>query len=110
MSPGARTIPAAMVLPTAAEMPNHIPRIFRRRPRLLGAARASKVLLDAEALDVEALDVEDSSGGFGNGWFSGTFGNLAIIMAVRENASRKWPMPSETSPGETTPSHRANAQ
>jgi hypothetical protein len=61
MSPGARTIPAAMVLPTAAEIPNHIPRTFRSRPRLLGAATASKVPLDAEA-----LGVEDRSKGFGN--------------------------------------------
>src|SRR6202022_4394083 len=40
MSPGARTIPAAMVLPTAAEMPNHMPRTLRRRPRL-GAGGAA---------------------------------------------------------------------
>ena len=34
MSPGVRTIPAAMVLPTAAAMPNHMPRTCKRRPRL----------------------------------------------------------------------------
>ncbi|SRR6266851_6028017 len=61
MSPGARTIPAAMVLPTAAEMPNHMPRTLRRRPRLREARSASKVRLDAGA-----LGVEDRSGGFGN--------------------------------------------
>jgi vacuolar-type H+-ATPase subunit E/Vma4 len=33
MSPGARTMPAAMVLPTAAAMPNHMPRTLRRPPR-----------------------------------------------------------------------------
>src|ERR1700736_1518564 len=85
MSPGARTIPAAMVLPTAAEMPNHMPRTLRRRPRLRGAESASKVLLDAGA-----LGVEDRSDGFGNWGVSGTFGNLAMIMGVRGNASWKW--------------------
>ena len=34
MSPGVRTIPAAMVLPTAAAMPNHIPRTCKSQPRL----------------------------------------------------------------------------
>jgi len=72
MSPGARTIPAAMVLPTAAEIPNHMPRTLRSRPRLLGTSAASEAVLDAGALDVEALDVEapgveDRSDGFGNG-------------------------------------------
>ena len=85
MSPGARTIPAAMVLPTAAEMPNHMPSTLRRRPRLRGAESASKVLLDAGA-----LDVEDRSDGFGNWRVSGTFGNVAMIMGVGENASWKW--------------------
>ena len=79
MSPGARTIPAAMVLPTAADIPNHIPRTLRRRPRLGGMAGASKAVLDAgtldvealdvEALDVDALDVQDRSDGFGK-WVS----------------------------------------
>src|SRR5579859_525478 len=32
MSPGARTIPAAIVLPTAAAMPNHMPRTLSRWP------------------------------------------------------------------------------
>src|SRR6266478_1588498 len=70
MSPGARTIPAAMVLPTAAEMPNHMPSTLRRRRRLRGES-ASKVLLDAGA-----LGVEDRSDGFGNWGVSGTFGKL----------------------------------
>jgi len=53
MSPGARTIPAAMVLPIAADMPNHMPSTLRSRPRLRGEELSSKVLLDAEALGVE---------------------------------------------------------
>ena len=32
MTPGVRTIPAAMVLPTAAAMPNHTPRICNSFP------------------------------------------------------------------------------
>src|ERR1700716_2836643 len=32
-SPGVRTMPAAIVLPIAAAMPNHMPRTWRRRPR-----------------------------------------------------------------------------
>ena len=85
MSPGARTIPAAMVLPTAAEIPNHMPSTLRRRPRLWEAEGASKVLLDAEA-----PGVEDRSDGFGNWGVSGTFGNSAMIMGAGENASWKW--------------------
>ena len=86
MSPGARTIPAAMVLPTAAEIPNHMPSTLSRRPRLREAEGESKVLLDAEA-----PGVEDRSDGFGNWGVSGTFGNLAMIMGAGENASWKWP-------------------
>src|SRR5216683_7484303 len=85
MSPGARTIPAAMVFPTAAEMPNHMPRTLSKRPRLRGSDRASKVPLDAEA-----LGVEDRSDGFGNCRVSGTLRNFAMIMGTGENASRKW--------------------
>lgn len=89
MSPGARTIPAAIVLPTAADIPNHMPRTLRRRPRLRGTAGALKEVRDAEVLDVEALDVEDSSDGFGNSRVSGTLRNLAMIMGAGENASWK---------------------
>ncbi len=32
MTPGVRTIPAAIVLPTAAAMPNHTPRTFNNFP------------------------------------------------------------------------------
>ena len=85
MSPGARTIPAAMVLPTAAEIPNHMPRTLSNRPRLRGAAGASKVPLDAEA-----LGVEDRSDGFGKWGVSGILGNVAMIMGAEENASWKW--------------------
>ena len=88
MSPGARTIPAAMVFPIAADIPNHMPRTLRRRPRLRAVADASKVLLDAEA-----LGVEDRSDGFGNWWslrdFRNAVGNFAMIMGVGENASWK---------------------
>src|SRR5882757_3867590 len=86
MSPGARTMPAAMVLPTAAAMPNHIPRILRRPPwerawavPRLGAAEpgggVSAVVLDASIV----LD---------NGSQGGCF-DAAMIVAVRKNASRK---------------------
>jgi hypothetical protein len=61
MSPGARTIPAAMALPMAADIPNHMPRTLRRRLRLRGAETPSKLLLD-----VEGLGVEDKSDGFSN--------------------------------------------
>ena len=61
MSPGARTIPAAMVLPTAAEMPNHMPSTRSKRPR------PGAVVLDTDApvpnsvLDVVATpDVLDN--------------------------------------------------
>src|ERR1700740_3426905 len=89
MSPGARTIPAAIVLPTAADIPNHMPRTLRRRPRLRGAAGSLRAELDTDALDVEALDVEDRSGGFGNGRASGTLRTLAMIIGAGEKASRK---------------------
>src|SRR6266849_304936 len=86
MSPGARTIPAAMVLPTAAEIPNHMPRTLRRRPRLCTAkAMESRVPPDAGA-----LGVEDRSDGFSNCRVSGTLRNFAMIMGTGKNASRKW--------------------
>src|SRR5216684_2871264 len=84
MSPGARTIPAAMVLPTAAEIPNHMPRTLRRRPRP-AEAMESKVPLDAEP-----LGVEDRSEVFGNCRVSGTLRNFAMIMGTGEKASRNW--------------------
>jgi hypothetical protein len=51
-----------MVLPIAADMPNHMPRTLRSRPRLRGEELSSKVLLDAEALGVE----DRSDGRFSN--------------------------------------------
>src|SRR5258708_37706466 len=85
MSPGARTIPAAMVFPTAAEMPNHMPRTLSKRPRLRGSDLASKVPLDAEA-----LGVDDRSDGFGNCRDSGTLRNVAVIIGTGENESWKY--------------------
>src|SRR5258708_7089591 len=86
MSPGARTIPAAMVLPTAAEIPNHMPRTLRRRPR----PRAAEVIESKVPLDAEPLGVEDRSEVFGNCRVSRTLRNFAMIMGTGENASRKW--------------------
>src|SRR5437763_7091458 len=40
ISPGERTMPAAMVLPTAAAIPNHIPRTCKSLPRPAGEAVA----------------------------------------------------------------------
>jgi len=85
MSPGARTIPAAMALPMAADIPNHMPRTLRRRLRLLAAAGAAKLLLDGER-----VGVEDKSDRFSNWSVSGTSRNLAIIVGMVENASEKW--------------------
>src|SRR5882724_3631898 len=45
ISPGVRTMPAAMVLPTAAAMPNHMPRTWRRRPRFF--AERAELVADA---------------------------------------------------------------
>src|SRR5258706_95590 len=82
MSPGARTIPAAIVLPMAAEMPNHMPRTLSSRPRL------------GDALAVISVDtsvresVEGASDGLDNGKTQGVFRNFAMIMCGRENARR----------------------
>src|ERR1700693_2411082 len=85
MSPGARTIPAAIVFPTAAEIPNHMPRTLSSRPRPLAAvAMESKLPLDAEP-----PGVEDRSDGFGNCRVSETLRSFAMIMCVGEKASRK---------------------
>src|ERR1700682_799807 len=50
-SPGVRTIPAEMVFPIAAAMPNHIPRTWSRRPRPTAGA---------ELAVEEASDVPDN--------------------------------------------------
>src|SRR5580704_17939036 len=78
ISPGVRTIPAEMVLPTAAAMPNHMPSTCSSlpEPRVCGPA-AALVL------------VEDSSDVLDNVKSQVCFGNSAIIMAMRQNASWK---------------------
>ena len=85
MSPGARTIPAAIVFPTAAEIPNHMPRTLRSRPRPRAAAATESKL----PLDAELPGVEDRSDGFGNCRVSETLRSFAMIMCVGEKASRK---------------------
>ena len=70
MSPGVRTIPAAMVLPIAAAMPNHIPRTLSRRPRSPLGAVAS-----FEGASV-ALDMK----------FVGGFAKAAMILGKSRNA------------------------
>src|SRR5580658_4482863 len=79
MSPGVRTIPAAMALPTATAMPNHTPSTWRSlpEPRVCGPA-------DALVL------VEDSADVLDNVESQVCIGNSAIIMAMRQNASWKW--------------------
>src|SRR6266852_8510007 len=86
MSPGARTIPAAMVLPTAAEIPNHMPRTLRRRPR----PRAAEPKESRVPLDAEPPGAEDKSEVFGNCRVSGTLRNFAMIMGTGEKARRNW--------------------
>src|SRR5579859_189518 len=78
MSPGVRTIPAAIELPIAADTPNHTPRTCSRRPRLRATAGAGVAVL-----------VEDRSDVLDNVESLGRIGNSAIIMAARQNASRK---------------------
>jgi hypothetical protein len=78
MSPGVRTIPAAIALPIAAETPNQTPRTCSSRPRFSVAAGAG----------VTAL-VEGPSNVLDNVKSQGSIGNSAIIMAALQNASRK---------------------
>src|SRR5579862_916759 len=77
MSPGVRTIPAAMELPIAAETPNHTPRTCSSRPRLSVAAGAGAALVEGPS---NVLDNVKSQG---------SIGNSAIIMVVSQNASWK---------------------
>jgi hypothetical protein len=72
------------VFPTAAEIPNHMPRTLRSRPRPRTVAMESKLPLDAEP-----PGVEDRSDGFGNCRVSETLRGFAMIMCVGEKASRK---------------------
>src|SRR5579863_2023718 len=78
MSPGVRTIPAAIALPIAAETPNQTPRTCSRRPRFIPAAGAGLAVLVEDSADV--LDNVESQG---------SIGNCAIIMAAWQNASWK---------------------
>src|ERR1700730_4476094 len=82
MSPGARTIPAAIVLPMAAEMPNHMPRTLRSRPRLGDALAVISVDTSVRESVEGASDVLD------NGKTQGVFQNFAMIMCGRKNARR----------------------
>src|SRR5580704_10319678 len=85
ISPGARTIPAAMVLPTAAAIPNQTPRTFSSPPRERAASAAPTTTgpIGATGVVVDASDVLD------NGVTRGACSNVAIIVSAPENASRK---------------------
>ena len=50
MTPGVRTIPAAMVLPTAAAMPNHTPRTCNNLPLEILPTGETGVATGASAL------------------------------------------------------------
>src|SRR5208282_2453365 len=78
MSPGVRTMPAEMVLPTAAAMPNHMPSTCSSFPRLRVDPAATAPVLVEDSADV--LDNVESQV---------CIGNSAIIMATRQNASWK---------------------
>lgn len=82
MSPGARTIPAAIVLPMAAEIPNHMPSTLRSRPRL--GDRLAVISVDTSVRE----SVEGASDVLDNGKTQGVFRNFAMIMCGRENARR----------------------
>src|SRR2546423_15705119 len=86
MSPGARTIPAAMVLPTAAETPNQTPSTLRRRPRE-GTPRFAPLAVGAAD---RGKDKSDSSGKESSQDKYGTSRNGAMIMGEEENASEDW--------------------
>jgi hypothetical protein len=75
MSPGVRTIPAAMALPIAAETPNQTPNTWRSFPRRKAPEPGAPLVVDAS-------DVLDNG-------FSGELQNSAIIMTEKEKASRK---------------------
>src|SRR5580658_3239460 len=78
MSPGVRTMPAEMVFPTAAAMPNHMPSTGNNFPRLrVAPAVTASVLVEDSADVLDNVESQECSG------------NSAIIMAARQNASRK---------------------
>src|SRR5271156_1900129 len=76
MSPGVRTIPAAIALPMAAETPNQTPRTCSSRPRFRGGVGVSA-----------ATPEEDPSNELDNLESQVSQRNSAIIMAARQNAS-----------------------
>ena len=78
MSPGVRTIPAAMALPTATAMPNHTPSTCSSLPEPRVCGPAAMLVL-----------VEDSADVLDNVKSQVCIGNSAIIMAMWQNASRK---------------------
>jgi hypothetical protein len=77
MSPGVRTMPAAMALPTATAMPNHTPSTCSSFPRPAEAPAAALVEDPSDVLD----NVESQE----------SVRNSAIIMAARQKASLNWP-------------------
>src|ERR1700719_996600 len=87
MSPGARTMPAAMVLPMAAAMPNHTPRTFRRPP--LERAEVSMLPAVAGVIGGVSAVVLDASVVLDNGGLRGVCNDAAMIVGVRKNASWK---------------------
>jgi hypothetical protein len=70
-------MPAEIVLPTAAAMPNHMPRTCSSFPWLRGAPAAAMVL------------VEDSPDVLDNVKSQECSGNSVIIMGASQNASWK---------------------
>jgi hypothetical protein len=79
-------MPAAMVLPMAAAMPNHTPRTFRRPP----LERAEVLVLPAaEAIGGVSAVVLDASIVLDNEGLRGACNDAAMIVAVRKNASWK---------------------
>src|SRR5579859_7693629 len=78
MSPGVRTIPAAIELPMAADTPNQTPRTCSRRPRPRAPRGVGETALVAGTPDVlDNVESQESAQ------------SSAIIMAARQNASRK---------------------
>jgi hypothetical protein len=80
-------MPAAMVLPMAAAMPNHTPRTFRRPP--LERAEVSVLPAVAGAIGGVSAVVLDASIVLDNEGLRGACNDAAMIVAVRKNASWK---------------------
>src|SRR5580693_2220489 len=78
MSPGVRTIPAAIELPIAAETPNHTPSTCSSRPRFrLAAGAGTSALVEGPSNVLDNVESQVS------------VRNSAIIMAGWQNASWK---------------------